>query len=98
MPAVHRHGDARVCGATTVVSGNTTVYANSKLIAIHGNANSHGSGGLTAGSDSVFIGDVAVVNHTPDGAAPDSLCIPIGAPHCSPSTAAGSPDVNVGAP
>ena len=54
--------------------------------------------GLTAGSDSVFIGDVAVVNHTPDGAAPDSLCIPIGAPHCSPSTAAGSPDVNVGDP
>ena len=32
MPAIHRHDDARACGATTVVSGNTTVYANSKLI------------------------------------------------------------------
>ena len=98
MPAVHRHDDARVCGATTVVTGNTTVYANSKLIAIHGNANSHGAGALTAGSNSVFIGGVAVVNHTPDGAAADDLCIPIGPPHCGPSTAAGSDNVNVGDP
>ena len=96
MPAIHRHEDARTCGATTVVSGNTTVYANSKLISINGNVNSHGAGALTAGSGDVFIGGIAIVNNTPDGAAADSLCIPLGGAHCSPSTAAGSPDVNVG--
>ena len=46
--------------------------------------------------DNVFIGGIAVVNHTPDGAAADSLCPPLGGAHCSPSTAAGSPNVNVG--
>lgn len=90
MPAVHRHEDARACGATTVVSGNTTVFANSKLIAINGNLNSHGAGALTAGSANVFIGGVAVVNHTPDSAATDSL------DHTNTQTAAGSSDVNVG--
>ena len=44
MARVHRHGDARSCGATTVVSINTNVFANEKLIAVHGNFNTHGSG------------------------------------------------------
>ena len=90
MAAIHRHGDARACGATTVVSGNTTVYANSKLIAINGNINSHGAGALTAGSNNVFIGGIAVVNNTPDSAAIDIL------EHTNTQTAAGSLNVNVG--
>ena len=96
MPAVHRHGDARVCGATTIVSGQDTVYANSLLVSVNGDVNSHGAGALTAGSDNVFAGGKAVVNNTPDSAAADSLCPPLGGSHCAPSTAAGSPDVNVG--
>ena len=94
MPAVHRHSDSRVCGATTVVSGQSNVYANSLLISVNGDPNSHGGGALSAGSRRVYINSIAVVNNTPDGAAADSLCpIP---PHCGPVTAGGSPDVYVG--
>jgi len=94
MPAVHRHSDSRVCGATTVVSGQSNVYANSLLISVNGDPNSHGGGALSAGSRRVYINSIAVVNNTPDGAAADSLCpIP---PHCAPVTAGGSPDVYVG--
>ena len=94
MPAVHRHSDLRVCGATTVVSGQSNVYANSLLISVNGDPNSHGGGALSAGSRRVYINSIAVVNNTPDGAAADSLCpIP---PHCAPITAGGSPDVYVG--
>ena len=49
MPSVHRDGDGRICGATTIVSGNSTVYANNKLVAVNGDPNSHGGGGLIAG-------------------------------------------------
>ena len=92
--AVHRHGDARVCGATTAVSGQSTVYANDQLISVNGDPNTHGGGALVAGSANVFIGNIAIVNNTPDGSAADALCpIP---PHCAPITAEGSPDVFVG--
>ena len=60
--AVHRHGDARACGATTIVSGQSTVFANSKLIAVNGDPNTHGAGNLVAGSNNVFINSIAVVN------------------------------------
>ena len=94
MPAVHRHSDSRACGATTVVSGQSNVYANNLLISVNGDPNSHGGGALSAGSRRVYINSIAVVNNTPDGAAADSLCpIP---PHCAPVTAGGSPDVYVG--
>ena len=92
MPAVHRHGDARVCGATTIVSGQGTVYANSLLVSVNGDVNSHGAGALVAGSDNVFAGGKAVVNNTPDLAVIDSL----GHGPQLTKTAAGSSDVNVG--
>ena len=41
MPAVHRHGDARVCLATTIVSGLSTVYANGRLVSVNGDVNTH---------------------------------------------------------
>ena len=94
--AIHRHGDARVCGATTVVSGQSTVFANSVLVSVNGDPNSQGSGGLVAGSNHVFINSIAVVNNSADGAAADNLCPSAGGTHCAPVTAAGSPDVFVG--
>jgi len=36
MPAAHRHDDLRVCGATTIVSGQGTVFVNGKLWAVEG--------------------------------------------------------------
>ena len=48
MPKVHRHGDKRVCKATTVVIGQSSVYANGKLIADKGDPNTHLKGGLNA--------------------------------------------------
>ena len=93
---VHRDTDARSCGATTVVSGQGNVYANNLLISVDGDPNSHGGGALSAGSNKVFINNKLVVNHTPDGAAPDALCPPLGGDHCAPSTAQGSSDVFVG--
>tara|TARA_B100000287_G_scaffold117860_1_gene109744 strand:- start:1428 stop:1715 length:288 start_codon:yes stop_codon:yes gene_type:complete len=95
MPPIHRHGDTRACGATTIVSGQSTVFANEKLVAVNGDPNSHGGGALIAGSKNVFIKGIAVVNHTPDGASADSLLINL---HSAPVTASGSPDVNVGDP
>ena len=88
---VHRHGDARICGATTVVSGQSTVFANGRLVSVDGDPNTHGGGALNASAKNVYCEGILVVNHTADTAAPDALCpIP---PHCGPSTAAGSPNV-----
>ena len=95
MPAVHRNNDPRVCGAVTVVSGQSTVFVNGELWAVNGDPNSHGDGALIAGSRRVFINGIAVVNHSPDGASADALC-PTGPPHCAPVTAGGSPNVNCG--
>ena len=92
MPAIHRHGDARVCGATTIVSGQDSVKANGKLVSVDGDLNTHGAGALTAGSKGVFINGKAVVNNTPDAAAADLI------PHAPAltKTAGGSPNVFVG--
>lgn len=88
---VHRHGDARICGATTIVSGQSTVFANGKLISVDGDPNTHGGGALNASAKNVYCEGILVVNHTADTASPDALCpVP---PHCGPSTAQGSPDV-----
>ena len=91
---IHRDTDGRVCGATTTVTGQSTVFANNLLVSVDGDPNSHGAGNLSAGSNSVFAGNKAVVNNSPDSASPDALCpIP---PHCGPDTAGGSGNVFVG--
>ncbi len=94
MPASHRDGDLRVCGASTTVENQSTVFVNGKLWAVLNTTDSHGGGGLinTTG-DTVFIEGKPVIVHGPDHAQPDSLC-PVGDPHCDPATAQGSPDVN----
>lgn len=93
MAGAHRHGDARVCGATTDVKLQSTVYVNEKLWAVKGDVNTHGGGGLINSGTTVKIAGYEVIVNSPDSAAADSLCVPIGPPHCAPSTAAASTDV-----
>jgi hypothetical protein len=96
MPAIHRNSDARVCGASTIVVGQSTVFANGLLVSVNGDPNSHGGGSLSASCKNVYINGIMIVNNSPDGAAPDSLCPIPGGPHCGPATAGGSPNVFVG--
>lgn len=96
MPKVHRHNDPRTCGATTIVVGQGNVYANNKLISVDKDPNTHGGGTLNAANNSVYVNNKLVVNHTPESANPDSLCVPVGGAHCNPRTANGSPNVFVG--
>lgn len=88
----HRNGDARVCGAVTVVQNQSSVYVNGELWAVRGSFNSHGNGGLinTTGT-TIEIEGIPVIVHGPDQANPDDLEL---APHDVPSTAAGSGDVS----
>jgi|APGre2960657373_1045057.scaffolds.fasta_scaffold69924_2 uncharacterized Zn-binding protein involved in type VI secretion len=97
--AIHRQDDSRICGATTVVTGQTTVYANGKLVAVNGDKNTHGEGGLIAATKQVYIAGKMVVN-LGDSAAQDNLCGVIGQPatHCDPYTTTGSSNVFVGNP
>ena len=92
---VHRDTDSRVCGATTTSQQGKQVYVNNLLWAIDGDPNSHGGGSLIAATNSVYIGGVAVVN-TGDHASADSLCAPVGPPHCDPVASQGSLNVFVG--
>lgn len=96
MPAIHRNTDARSCGATTIVAGQSNVYANDLLVSVSGDPNSHGGGALSAANNNVFINNILVVNDSPESAAPDGLCAPVGGAHCSPVTAGGSSNVFVG--
>jgi hypothetical protein len=90
MPPSHRNGDSRTCGASTVVSGQSTTYVDGKLWSVEGDPNSHGAGNLIATGSTVFIQGRKVIVHTPDNAQPDSLCPVANAQHCTPKTAGGS--------
>ncbi len=92
MAGVHRNGDARVCGASTVVSGNSTVFANGKLVSVSGDPNSHNDGALIHSGTTVFVEGINIIING-DSAAPDALCVPIGPPHCVPSASSASPNV-----
>ena len=72
MPATHRHGDARACGATTIVSGQSTVFMNGVLQSVNGDPNTHGAGNLIAGSKEVFAGGILCVNNSADSAAAEA--------------------------
>jgi uncharacterized Zn-binding protein involved in type VI secretion len=96
MAQIHRNTDSRICGASTVVVGQSTVFANSLLVAVNGDPNTHSGGNLIAACKNVFINQKMVVNHSPDNAEPDGLCPIPGGPHCAPATASGSPNVYVG--
>lgn len=96
MPAAHRNGDPRICGATTVVAGQDFVFVDGVLWAVEGDPNSHGGGALVASQDFVRIEGKLVIVNAPDGAAPDDLCPVEPGPHCAPSTAGGSDSTFVG--
>jgi len=91
---VHRDGDSRSCGASTIVTGQNNVYINGQLASVLGDPNSHGSGDLLAdvGSGTFYINGKLVVM-LGSGASPDALCPIIGPPHCNPSATAASGDV-----
>jgi uncharacterized Zn-binding protein involved in type VI secretion len=91
---IHRDGDLRSCGATTIAS-QSTVFAGGKAIAVDGDVNSHGGGALTAATKNVFIGGIAIVN-VGDNAAADSLCPTAGGTHCAPNATSGLSTVIVG--
>ena len=92
---VHRQDDSRACGATTVVTGQTTVKAGGKLIAVDGDLNNHGGGALQAATNKVYINGKMVVN-VGDSADPDDLCIPVGGAHCAPAATGGLSTVIIG--
>lgn len=91
MPAAHRNGDARNCGAVTVVIGQSTTFVEGRLWAVAGDINDHGDGQLIPTGATVFIEGKLVIVNTPDDAVADDLCLPLGGLHCEPMTAAGSP-------
>lgn len=78
MPyGIHRDGDSRQCGATTISSASST-YINGKLVALDDDPNSHGGGELIAdGGQKVTIENKKVIMHKPDKAHPDSLDHPL---------------------
>lgn len=85
----HRHGDARTCGAATVVTGQSTVFTNGRLASVDGDPNTHGDGQLIARSKNVYINGKLRVIVTND-AVPDDF------QHPDPAAASGSPDVYLG--
>jgi hypothetical protein len=91
---VHRNTDSRSCGATTTVTGQSTVYINNLLASVQGDPNTHGGGNLLANVNdgSVFINGIKLVLQG-SGASPDLLCVPLGPPHCNPKSVGASPNV-----
>lgn len=90
MVAVHRHGDTRECGATTVVTGQSTVFVNSVLVAVVGDECTHLEGDLVSTSPgTVRVNGKKVIVITDTNTEPDS------AAHVSPADdpASGSPNV-----
>lgn len=93
MPGVHRHGDNRICGATTVVTNQSTVYVEGQLFSVQGDPNSHGSGTLIASGSTVTVNGIPVII-LGDSASSDTLCFTVGPPHCNPSATSASGTVS----
>ena len=91
---VHRNGDSRACGASTIVSGQSNVFVNNKLGSVKGDPNSHGGGKVTASNNdgTVFINGIPVVL-LGSSSTPDSLCPIPGGSHCAPKATSASPNV-----
>jgi|SRR4029077_14065478 uncharacterized Zn-binding protein involved in type VI secretion len=90
MPAAHRDGDARTCGATTVVVGQSVTYVDGRLWSVAGDINTDGDGMLIPSFTGVFINGLPVIVNTPDDAKPDLKCPILNFDHCEPKTAGGS--------
>lgn len=94
MSYVHRHGDQRSCGATTVVSGQNFVTVDGKLWAVENDQNTHGAGGLIASKTYIKIGGKSVIVQD-DNANQDNLCPSAGGEHCNPRATGYSNLINV---
>lgn len=73
MPAAHRDGDLRACGAKTVVTHQNFCMVNGKLWAVEGDPNTHDAGGLIPTRRGVCINGIPVIVNTPDLAKVDGL-------------------------
>lgn len=94
MPKAHRNQDPRICGALTVVQGQSSVFVNNLLWAVIGDPNTDVLGNLNGSPDgSVKVEGKEVVVHRPENAQEDLLCPIVGEPHCNPQTASGSDNV-----
>lgn len=62
MPQIHRIGDFRRCGATTV-GVDTKVWVEGKPVALEGMINSHGGAPLKAvfGAGNVYVNNIKVI-------------------------------------
>lgn len=73
MPVAHRHSDFRACGATTVVSGQSSVFVNGLLWAVEGDENTHEEGPLLAVNGvTVFIEGKKVITVRDPGSESDN--------------------------
>lgn len=70
---VHRDGDLRACGASTIAEGQDFVFVNGKLWSVEDDPCSHGDGQLIASHTGIFINGKRVIVHTPDPAKIDDL-------------------------
>lgn len=91
---VHRNTDSRSCGASTTVTGQSNVFVNNLLASVQGDPNTHGGGalGATVNDGTVFVNNIKLVLRG-SSASPDSLCVPLGPPHCNPKSVGASGDV-----
>jgi hypothetical protein len=76
MPKVHREGDSRFCGSTTVVEGQSTVYVNGQLWAVAGDQSSHGLGALIPQNSGIYVEGAAVIVQGDEATLDDLLHIP----------------------
>ena len=94
MTGVHRNHDSRACGAQTVVTGNTSVFVNGRLVSVDGDPNTHDEGALIADCNHFFCHSTLVVDNF-DNASADALC-PATPVHCNPQAVTASDNVFVG--
>lgn len=80
MPGAHRNTDSRFCGATTIVTGQSTVKVNGLLWAVDGDKDTHCNMGSLipiTGAKNVYIQGKLVICAVGDTASPDIPgCVP----------------------
>jgi hypothetical protein len=94
MAICHRNGDARACGATTVVSGQDFVKVDGQLWAVNGDPNTDGDGNLITSHSWLRINGKGIIVNG-DSANPDDICFIAGGAHCNPSASSGDDLINV---
>lgn len=80
---VHRHGDLRECGASTIATTSKT-FVNSKLVAVHGDMSNHGGSGLVC-SSTLYVEGKPVAKI-------DDTASPCNVPHSNTKAIMGSGD------